>query len=353
MLRLRWASARAPRRNAAFTLVELLVVIAIIGILIALLLPAVQAAREAARRTQCANNLKQISLASVAYERAHHQYANTAGDFKQTQVLSTAPWIVAIFPYMDEVALYNTAYNVCNYGGGTSPAPPVKAVISFFATPANLLYCPSRRTAQAYPTPPPPPTTHSTMSAIWVPAYGAIINRAVRSDYALNGGADKAATNAYAKDPVDLPGIWEVWPPPPKGKPPDPKAGTPKTVRVRDITDGLSKTYYAAEKMIPADSYENGMFWGDRGSIYTCPLGDCVRFAEQPPQPDAAIYSNTQNTQNQHCAGCHNFGGAHSSVWNAAFCDGSVHSLSHNMSFVTHKALASRAAGDTGNPREY
>jgi hypothetical protein len=144
--------------------------------------------------------------------------------------------------------------------------------------------------------------------------------------------------NAFSN--VDWPGIWEST---------DVTNGKVKSVRVRDITDGLSKTYFAAEKMIPADSYENGKFWGDDGSLYTCPLGDCVRFAQEAPQRDPASFSN----QNASCTGCHNYGAAHAIVWNAAFCDGSVHSMTYNVSFNTHKALASRAAGDSPNPKEY
>ncbi len=164
-----------------------------------------------------------------------------------------------------------------------------------------------------------------------------VISKASRTDYALNGGADSQPAENPSFSNVGLPGIWET-----------DKAGKPKVVRARDVTDGLSKTYYAAEKMIPADEYEDGTFWGDSNSIFVCPLGDCVRFAEQPPQHDPLVHLD----QNQACKSCHNFGGSHPSTWNAVYCDGSVHALTFIMSFATHRALASRAAGDATNPKE-
>ena len=101
------------RRDEAFTLVELLVVIAILGVLIALLLPAVQAAREAARRTQCRNNLKQIGLAA-------HNFHNTHGRFPPGYLGSTAAvptktdiWtgqhvgaLVFLLPYLEQNDIY-------------------------------------------------------------------------------------------------------------------------------------------------------------------------------------------------------------------------------------------------------
>jgi prepilin-type N-terminal cleavage/methylation domain-containing protein len=95
------------RRNLAFTLVELLVVIAIIGILVALLLPAIQAAREAARRTQCTSNLKQIGLALHNYHDTYRVFPAgniTPGNCCGT--LSKANWAIAILPFVEQQALY-------------------------------------------------------------------------------------------------------------------------------------------------------------------------------------------------------------------------------------------------------
>ena len=92
----------------AFTLVELMVVVAIIGVLVALLLPAVQSAREAARRSQCINNLRQIGVATMHFESVNRRLPK--GDWRQrtssTGVDSLGTWISLTLPYLEEADLY-------------------------------------------------------------------------------------------------------------------------------------------------------------------------------------------------------------------------------------------------------
>lgn len=109
-----WRTCRAARRRSGFTLVELLVVIAIIGILVALLLPAVQSAREAARRTQCQNNLKQIGLALLNYHSNNSTFPpsshwpNNGSGIRTTNNPALAEnWVILVLPALEQQNLYN------------------------------------------------------------------------------------------------------------------------------------------------------------------------------------------------------------------------------------------------------
>ena len=103
---------RAPgARPAGFTLIELLVVIAIIGVLVALLLPAVQMAREAARRTQCTNNLKQIGIALHGYHDVHNTFPSGGWIAIPTQPQTrnmNMGWSAAVLPWLEQRALYDS-----------------------------------------------------------------------------------------------------------------------------------------------------------------------------------------------------------------------------------------------------
>jgi prepilin-type N-terminal cleavage/methylation domain-containing protein/prepilin-type processing-associated H-X9-DG protein len=171
--------ARNTRNRKGFTLIELLVVIAIIAVLIGLLLPAIQKVREAAARTQCVNNLKQLGLAMHSFHDANSQFPFEDG-FAQMTPSSYLGWPLLIMPYIEQANEYN--YIVANCGATVNPPNP-----GWFASPTawelpgvepiKTFICPSRRTT----------------------AVGA------RIDYcgAYNGGIAEADATNY---PTQLPG---------------------------------------------------------------------------------------------------------------------------------------------------
>jgi len=134
---------RSKNRSLGFTLIELLVVIAIIGVLIALLLPAVQQAREAARRNQCVNNLKQIGLAIHNYIDAYKAFPPNSSGYNAGIGL-TNTWMAHILPYIEQ----GTMFDRCNFGfahqGGSNVASIVAnktcaiSKISTFVCPSDI-----------------------------------------------------------------------------------------------------------------------------------------------------------------------------------------------------------------------
>lgn len=145
---------RGRRRKAAFTLVELLVVIAIIGILVALLLPAIQAAREAARRTQCSNNLKQLGVAMQNFHDVYKRFPSATHDplFRDTAggwSNSRDRWgyVCLILPFMEQQALYDTM--LAEHIGHASNRPWSDNEVT--RTTLSTLLCPSDAAARSVP----------------------------------------------------------------------------------------------------------------------------------------------------------------------------------------------------------
>ena len=124
------------RNRRGFTLVELLVVIAIIGTLVGLLLPAVQAAREAARRSTCSNNLKQLGLGLLNHHDAKQVFPGSVGASKAGQ-RTTVSWISRILPYTEDNALYSKISFQHDYAGTSGSVSAVKNVS------LPMLLCPS------------------------------------------------------------------------------------------------------------------------------------------------------------------------------------------------------------------
>lgn len=318
-------------RGAGFTLVELLVVITIIGILIALLLPAVQAAREAARSMQCSNNLKQLSLAVHLHEARHNilpdggetQWAapdqrtviSDLADRASGAVPTVAPkqnwsWIYQITPYMEQESLW-----------------AMSSIMQLMKTPIPVIACPSRVNPRIFTYP----------EASWV-------GYRVMTDYAANAGVDTWGSNGRGMmgNGRDAPITRR-----PNGTA---ERGT-SSVRIADITDGTSNTLLAGEKCLNMAFIDQRQTDDDSGWIDGWDW-DNIRWGYFPPHADWNDANPTaidNGNVDLHSA----FGSSHAGFFNAALCDGSVRSISFNVSLETFKLLSSRNDGNVLDGNAY
>ncbi len=321
-----------PRNRArrAFTLVELLVVITIIGILIALLLPAVQAAREAARMMQCQNNLKQLGLAMHNFHSAHGHFPSGGWGYmwaphpdRGVGKDQTGAWLYSLLPHLEQEALHGLGQGV---GRHNEDDPKLLAANKQrLATPLTVLHCPSRRAAINYP---------AGTNGIWYvkqPYLSDPLEVGARNDYAANGGDNWVSFQAGPANlaqgdsghyqfpsPEDCSGIVFVH----------------NCYGMNDIIDGTSHTYMIGEKYVDPDHYDTGISLGDDQGPYVCDERDSVRWSFLLPMQDQSGYDGTIE-----------FGSAHSTGFNMVFCDGSVHCISFSILHSIHRPLSHRASG--------
>lgn len=378
---------RTSRRNA-FTLVELLVVIAIIGILVALLLPAVQAAREAARRTQCKANLKNIGLALQNHHDTHKAFPAGGWGYKWLPEPDggygreqPGSWLYGVLSFAEEGAIRDI-------GSGTQPdtAARDEAMRQLLVASVSIMNCPSRRPAQPYPLIHSAPQIINNDYSNTTADFTASPGVAFRSDYggcrgggtqeafvqltSGGGGAEQALAmrsfslldgagpttfaNAIAwdtKNPQVGANQWVTQ----LGAGGNGVILPREPISMRKITDGTSKTYIAGERMRESDKYMTGDSNFDDQSAYNGFDRDSIVSSWVPPQQDmpsiefeawkTAAGETYAPAQGNSLA--FNFGSAHPAVFQVVYCDGSVDSVSYDVDLELHRARGSRNLGES------
>jgi prepilin-type N-terminal cleavage/methylation domain-containing protein len=316
-------------RRSGFTLVELLVVIAIIGTLVGLLLPAVQAARESARRSQCSNNLKQYGLALQNHHDAKKLFpriatrGNPPGNEANTVGTNArATWMVMLWPFMEEGRLGNSWNFAVNQQDSSNPGVTGgKTNWQLVNTPVSMYYCPSDR----------PNAIDQTTGN----AYGC------KSNYLVSSG-----TGAL----LGTSGVFG-W-----------QSGTgwgdfiPMKVAAKDVTDGLSKTLAFVEiTFADADADVPGDF---RGTQF-CDFAPPSVMTRSTPNAGTDYTAYCQSSTRMPCtssngsrpSGYQTARSKHTSGVNAATCDGAVGFVSDSIDVAIWQALSTKAGGEVAaNP---
>jgi prepilin-type N-terminal cleavage/methylation domain-containing protein len=350
---------RRPNRDG-FTLVELLVVIAIIGILVALLLPAIQAAREAARRSQCKNNLKQLALGILNHYDVQKHFPTGGwgwlyvGDpdrgYGKDQ---PGGWIYNILPFIEEGRLHDMASD-----GNPSAltTPQTTATQDLLAHPITIINCPTRRPTAAYP--------YNNPNGV------GILNSRMptvcgRSDYAINSGT---LYNEFGKGPNNYADTqnWNksnLWPSQDKAVLSylNGVSNQLSLVTLQQITDGTSHTYMVGEKYINSGKYDTGGDSGDNESWCTGTNNDNYRVTGYqavnggpvlgiPPLQDQPMDSPPGFPNPVYPGGpepaTRTFGSAHSGGFQMALCDGSVTLIPYDVDLTVHRDLGDRQDGN-------
>jgi prepilin-type N-terminal cleavage/methylation domain-containing protein len=323
---------RASRR-AGFTLVELLVVIAIIGILVALLLPAVQSAREAARRMQCQNNLKQLGLALHNYHDTNNTFPassiwNSTSEFESKNNANLRQnWVIAILPFCEQQNLYNQ-FNLKQPIPHNDNAIPRSTELAFMMCPSDGFARKKFSGASG--------TDTSNLGANWArgcyAANGSLaLLRYSTSDLNCGGGEDSAGWKSNERRGVmganialGIDGI---------------KDGTSNTILVGEIRAGIvsfdSRGVWAMSGGCPSSLWGHGRWGDDNGPNSPQPLADdtlaCtnIQQAVDPSNGQAKLqtmgmpcssgnWPNFQQTARSQHTG---------SVY-TCFADGSIHAIS-------------------------
>jgi prepilin-type N-terminal cleavage/methylation domain-containing protein len=314
---------RAMKSPKAFTLVELLVVIAIIGILIALLLPAVQAAREAARRLQCSNSLKQIGLALLNYENLNASLpaGSMHSDASNSASTNFMNWGIAILPFAEQQNLYEQ-YDPSKYNTHPDNLPVLRARVGMFE-------CPSDPSAGKLVVPTQIPTVGP--EGIRVGSYKGVSGirwGANNGFYDYPPSHNTAARTANKRGPLYMAQPGKLGP-----------------VRMAHIRDGTSSTLLAGEYHTVNSTFLNATaipFWASTHSFHNegAPQADSVH---RLPDYDQCMAV----TGNEHWKCDRNFASLHAgNIINFVLCDGSVHGVMTEIDGSLYEKLATISGGE-------